>query len=107
MRARIFQRPKTATQSGRAGSDDWVLDYGSNQREKNDPLMGWWGGTNTQNQVRLAFDSKEAAVAYARGNGLELFGQEHALKVFVRGLNDGTITRAPDGSLAIAAREAL
>ncbi len=51
--------------------------------------------------------TEEAAVAYARGNGLELFGQEHALKVFVRGLNDGTITRAPDGSLAIAAREAL
>jgi len=70
MRARIFQRPKTATQSGRAGSDDWVLDYGSNQREKNDPLMGWWGGTNTQNQVRLAFDSKEAAVAYAQANGI-------------------------------------
>ena len=70
MRARIFQRPKTATQSGTAGAGNWVLDYGSDQRETNDPLMGWWGGTNTQNQVRLRFDSKEAAMAYAEANGI-------------------------------------
>ena len=70
MRARIFQRPKTATQSGSAGAGSWVLDYSSNQREQNDPLMGWWGGTNPQNQVRLSFDSKEAATAYADTNAI-------------------------------------
>lgn len=70
MRARIFQRPKTATQSGTAGAGLWVLDYGSSQREQNDPLMGWWGGTSTQNQVRLAFDTRDEAVAYATANGI-------------------------------------
>lgn len=70
MRARIFQRPKTATQSGTATSGGWVLDYAANQRERNDPLMGWWGGTSTQGQVRLGFDSQAAAVAYAEGNGI-------------------------------------
>lgn len=70
MRARIFQRPKTATQSGTAASGMWVLDYGSSQRETNDPLMGWWGGTSTQGQVRLAFDSLDEAIAYATSNGI-------------------------------------
>ena len=71
MRARIFQRPKTATQSGTAGAGNWVLDYASSRREQNDPLMGWWGSTSTQNQVMLRFDSKEAAIAYADSNGIE------------------------------------
>ncbi len=70
MRARIYQRPKTATQSGTAGSGIWVLDYGSNQRERNDPLMGWWGGTSTQGQVLLRFDTKDEAVAYAQANAI-------------------------------------
>ncbi len=71
MRARIFQRPKTATQSGTAGAGCWVLDYGSSQREQNDPLMGWWGGTSTQGQVRLSFPTKDEAIAYAQANGIE------------------------------------
>ena len=68
MRARIFQRPKTATQSGLAGAGNWVLDYQPAEREINDPLMGWWGSTDTQGQVRLRFDTMEAAVAYADAN---------------------------------------
>ena len=71
MRARIFQRSKTASQSGTTGAGRWVLDYGSSNREQNDPLMGWWGGTSTQGQVRLAFETQEQAVAYAVANGIE------------------------------------
>ncbi len=71
MRARIFQRPKTATQSGTAGAGNWVLDYQSAQRERNDPLMGWWGSGDTQDQVRLRFDTSAEAVAYAEANGIE------------------------------------
>ena len=70
MRARIFRRPKTATQSGTANAGGWVLDYAANQREQNDPLMGWWGGTATQGQVSLDFETMEAAVAYADTNGI-------------------------------------
>lgn len=71
MRARIFMRPKTATQSGTAGAGLWVLDYGDSKREQNDPLMGWWGSGSTQAQVRLAFETKEAAIAYAETNAIE------------------------------------
>ena len=64
-------RPKTATQSGVAGTGLWVLDWQPTEREVNDPMMGWWGHQNTQAQVRLAFETREQAVAYAAANGVE------------------------------------
>ena len=70
MRARIFQQPKTAMQSGTAGTDEWVLDFEPTDRQHQDPLMGWNGGASTQSQVRLLFASKDEAVAYAERNGL-------------------------------------
>jgi hypothetical protein len=71
MRARIYQRPKTATQSGTAGAGNWVLDWQTPHREVNEPLMGWWGSGNTQGQVRLQFDTCEQALAYARENEID------------------------------------
>ena len=71
MRARIYRRPKTATQSGTAGTENWVLDFQSPEREVNDPLMGWWGSSFTQGQVRLRFDTCEQAVEYAKANGMD------------------------------------
>ena len=70
MRARIFQRPKTATQSGTAGAGNWVLEFQPIARERNDPLMGWWGSDNTLGQVRLRFDTADEAKAYAEKQGI-------------------------------------
>lgn len=70
MRARIYQRPKSSTQSGIKGAKDWVLEYQPAEREKNDPLMGWWGSSDTLGSVRLRFDTSEAAVAYADKHGV-------------------------------------
>lgn len=70
MRARIFQRPKTATQSGAAGAGNWVFEYEPTEREVNDPLMGWWGHGSTLGQVRLRFDTQEEAVAFAERHGV-------------------------------------
>ena len=70
MRARIFQRPKTATQSGQAGAGNWVFEYQPTEREQNDPLMGWWGSGDTLGQVRLRFDSAADAVAFADKQGV-------------------------------------
>jgi len=69
MRARIFLRPKSAMQSGRAGSD-WLLHYDSDAPEVADRLMGWIGGGDTQMQVRLSFATKEEAIAYADRNSI-------------------------------------
>jgi hypothetical protein len=69
MRARIYLPPKSAMQSGRAGSE-WVLHYDSDAPERADRLMGWIGGGDTQAQVRLNFRTKEEAIAYAERNGI-------------------------------------
>uniref|UniRef100_UPI00262C1700 NADH dehydrogenase ubiquinone Fe-S protein 4 n=1 Tax=uncultured Brevundimonas sp. TaxID=213418 RepID=UPI00262C1700 len=36
----------------------------------NDPLMGWSGTTDMNGQVRLTFETKEDAVAYAERHGI-------------------------------------
>lgn len=70
MRARIFSRPKTATQSGPATAGAWILDW-QPHKEVTEPLMGWWGSDFTQSQVILKFDTCEQAVAYAEANGID------------------------------------
>ncbi len=71
MRVRIFQRPKTAMQSGYAGTETWMLEFAFNRPEVNDPLMGWWGRGDTRDQVRLRFKTREEAIAYAEKNGYD------------------------------------
>jgi ETC complex I subunit conserved region len=71
MPARIFQRPKNAMQSGRANTDEWILEFTPSEARKADPLMGWAGSGDTQTQVQLKFASVDAARAYAAKNGIE------------------------------------
>jgi hypothetical protein len=70
LRARIFRQPKSAMQSGFAGTQEWVLDFESTEARRADPLMGWSGSSDTQAQLRLRFDTREEAVAYAEKEGL-------------------------------------
>jgi hypothetical protein len=65
MAARIFQRSRNAMQSGKARAGLWVLEFESGRRKRPDPLTGWSGGAETQEQVRLTFPTLEAAQAYA------------------------------------------
>ncbi|MGD0107506.1 MAG: ETC complex I subunit [Rhodopila sp.] len=71
MRARIFQPPKTAMQSGWANTKDWELEFVPTHGRRADPLMGWTGGGDTQTQVKLFFDTQEEAVAYAERAGIQ------------------------------------
>lgn len=71
MRARIYQPAKTAMQSGTAKTHLWVLEFAPASEREVDPLMGWTSSSDTQSQVKLRFDSKEAAVAYAQSKGIE------------------------------------
>ena len=67
---KIYRPAKTATQSGRARSNRWVLEFSTALAQRRDSLMGWAGQGDTRRQVRLEFDSEEEAVAFARRNGL-------------------------------------
>ena len=65
MRARIYQPAKTAMQSGTAKTTTWVLEFAPASARAVDPLMGWTSSSDTQAQVKLRFDSRDAALAYA------------------------------------------
>lgn len=68
--ARIYQRIKNATQSGRALTDLWVLEFLSDTEMTADPLTGWNGSTDTKRQIRINFPSLDAAKAYADKHGI-------------------------------------
>jgi len=70
MAARVFQRSRNAMQSGKAHADEWVLEFESQRPIRPDPLTGWSGGSDTQSQVTLTFDTLEAAKAYAQREGI-------------------------------------
>lgn len=70
MRARIYQPPKNAMQSGWAATEEWVLEFEPAAPRRPDPLMGWIGSADTQAQVILRFATREEAVAYAEKRGL-------------------------------------
>ena len=71
MSARIYQPAKTATQSGQAKTGSWVLEFAPASARDVDPLMGWTSSSDTQSQVKMVFETKEAALEYARDHGIE------------------------------------
>ena len=70
MPARIYKPAKTAMQSGLARTKEWVLEHEATAAREIDPLTGWTGSSDTQTQLKLTFDSKEEAIAYAERNGI-------------------------------------
>ncbi len=70
MVARIFRPAKTAMQSGRGKADHWILIHDADAAGPIEPLMGYTAGTDMDQQVRLAFATREDAVAYAERRGL-------------------------------------
>ncbi|PTX54785.1 NADH dehydrogenase [Litoreibacter ponti] len=71
MRARIYQPAKTAMSSGQAKTKTWVLEYVNDTGREVDPLMGWTSSADTQAQVKISFESKEAALDYAKDHGID------------------------------------
>lgn len=71
MSARIFRPAKTAMQSGKAATRKWRLEFRADTARRPDPLMGWTSIDGTKSQVRLDFDTKEEAIAYARKHGID------------------------------------
>lgn len=71
MLARIYQPARTAMQSGTAKARGWVLEFAPASARGVDPLMGWTSSGDMQSQVRLRFESREAALAYAAKHGIQ------------------------------------
>ena len=76
MRARIYQPARTAMSSGTAKTRRWVLEFAPAEAREVDPLMGWTSSSDTQAQVRLTFDTKDAALEYAKSEGIDVIVQD-------------------------------
>jgi hypothetical protein len=70
MTARIYRPARNAMQSGKGKTRQWVLVHEQATPRRIDPLMGYTTSDDTRQQVRLSFDSLEAAEAYAQRNGI-------------------------------------
>ena len=66
MLARIYRPAKNAMQSGKAKTKDWVLEFEPASARKPDPLMGWTQSSDMNGQIRLTFETRDEAVAYAQ-----------------------------------------
>jgi hypothetical protein len=66
MLAKIYRPAKTAMQSGKALTKKWRLEFEPRFAPKTDALMGWTSSADPSGQVRLSFDTKEEAIAFAR-----------------------------------------
>jgi ETC complex I subunit-like protein len=75
MSVRIYRPSKTAMQSGRAKTKLWVLEPTLDTARVPEPLMGWVSSGDTNNQVRLTFETKEEAIAYAKKHELDYIVQ--------------------------------
>lgn len=63
-------------QSGKGRTKTWVLEHEATAAREIDPLMGWTSSTDTRQQIKLEFDTKEDAIAYAKRNGMAFTVEE-------------------------------
>ncbi|KJS11451.1 MAG: ETC complex I subunit [Hoeflea sp. BRH_c9] len=70
MTAKIYRPAKTAMQSGKAKTQDWVLEFEPEKPRSIDPMMGYTSSGDMNSQIHMSFDSRDAAVAYAMRNGI-------------------------------------
>jgi len=69
--ARISELERKTTQSGKAHAGRWLLEFERQQPLRPDPLTGWNGSGDTNPQVRMTFQSRDAAIAYCDRHGLQ------------------------------------
>jgi len=76
-------------QSGHGRTREWVLEFEPETPRRPEPLMGWTSSADTLNQIRLSFDTREDAVAYAQREGLQYtVAPEHKRRVRPRNYAD-------------------
>jgi hypothetical protein len=81
MDVRIYQPTKTAMQSGRAKTKRWKLEFVQRSGNYVEPLMGWVGMRDTQQQLNLWFETQDQAISYAQEHGLRYSVQEPHKKI--------------------------
>ena len=89
MPARIYQPPKSASSSGMGRTKMWRLEFEAEAPRQIEPLMGWTSSGDTQQQIKLRFDTKEEAIAYAEREGIAYAVEEpHPVKRRIMSYSD-------------------
>ena len=70
--ARIIEQQRKTTQSGKAKAGRWTLEFEREEAQRPDPLTGWSGSGDTNTQIRLTFDTRDEAIAYATKKGFDI-----------------------------------
>ena len=71
-KAKIYKPAKTAMQSGKRNSKQWLLEFDTLNLSVN-PLMGWMSSKDTLSEIKLKFESKNEAVDYAKKNNIDYY----------------------------------
>ena len=66
MKAKIYKPAKTSMQSGLGKTKKWVFEYQNQKDFIKEPLMGWTGSQDTNEQVKLLFEDIDQAINYAK-----------------------------------------
>jgi hypothetical protein len=71
MPAKIYRPAKNAMQSGKAKTTHWVLEFEPEKPRAIDPVLGYTSSGDMKQQVKLTFETREAAEAYAQRKGID------------------------------------
>ena len=85
MYVRIYQPARTATQSGRAKTHQWLVEPQLTTPRTPEPLMGWIRADDSLSALRnkLKFPTVDDAIAFAHHQGWEYYVEETATRCLV------------------------
>ena len=71
-KAKIFKPSKTAMQSGKRNTKNWLLEFDT-KNTSIDPLMGWESSKDTMSEVKIEFETKDQAINFAKKNNINYY----------------------------------
>ena len=80
MTIKIYKPSKTAMQSGLGKTKKWLAEYISDIDSAKDSLMGWNSSLDTQSQIKIFFETKEQAIAWAKNSNYQFYVEEPKVK---------------------------
>ena len=105
MRVRIYRPSKSATQSGRANTTQWLIEPELATPRLPESLMGWVSAADTYSELRrkLQFDTVDEAVAFAKRHDWDYVVEKHeSRRIQPRSYQDNfRITRPQDEEKAV------
>jgi hypothetical protein len=82
MTLKIYKPSKTAMQSGRGKTKKWIAEYKSEISTSKDFLMNWISSADTKSQIKVFFNTKEQAIAWAKKNNYQFYVEDpHKRKI--------------------------